>query len=68
MFRQFLRVFLDEIHVRGDKIVYNHVWIVNVRENIPKEQPRVLEEGAILVAKTAKGSPPTDGNQRPVAW
>ena len=41
---------------------------VHVRENIPKDQPRVLEKWPMFLAKTAQGSPPTDGNRRPVAW
>ena len=28
----------------------------------------VLEEGPMLMTKTAQGSPPTDGNHRPAAW
>ena len=34
-----------EIHVRGDKIMLKHVWVVNVWEYIPKDHPRVIEEG-----------------------
>ena len=48
---------LDEIHVRGDKIVYDNVWAWNVLENIPKVNARLLEEEPMLVAKTAQGSP-----------
>ena len=47
----------DESDVRCVKIVYNNFWVGNVWANIPKDQPRVLEEGHVLVAKTAKGSP-----------
>ena len=48
---------LDEIHVRGVKLIKGHVCLRNVQENIPKDQPRVLEEGPVLVAKAAQGSP-----------
>ena len=48
---------MEEIHVRADKLAYDHVWVENVRENIPKDQPRDLEEGPMLVAKTAQESP-----------
>ena len=36
---------LDEIHVRGSKLIYDHVWIGKVPTNIPKDQPRFHEEG-----------------------
>ena len=58
---------LDEINVSVHILIEDHVWVVNVWENIPKDQPRVFDEGPILVAKTAQGSPTTDGNRRPVA-
>ena len=48
---------LDEIHVRGTKLVYEHVRVGNIRANIPKDHPRVLEEGPKLVPKTAQDSP-----------
>ena len=48
---------LDEIPGRGPKLIYYHVWVVNVQDNIPKDRPRILEEGPMLVAKTAQGSP-----------
>ena len=47
---------LDEIHLRGDKIIDNLIWVRNIREIIPKDHPRVLEERPKLVAKTAQGS------------
>ena len=50
-------LFLDEIHVSGPKIVYNHVWVGNVQEIIPKDHPRVLEEGPKLLAKPVQDSP-----------
>ncbi len=43
----------DEIHVRGPKLKYEHVWVGNVLENIPKDHPRVFEEGPFMGAKTA---------------
>ena len=47
---------LDKIHVTGPKHIYVHVLFVNVQENIPKDQLRVLEEEPMLVAKPALGS------------
>ena len=44
---------LDEVHVRDTKIVYKYILVGNLWENIPKDHPRVLEEGPMLVAKTA---------------
>ena len=43
---------LDEIHVTGPKLIYEHVWVRNIWKNIPKDHPRVLEEGPKLVPKT----------------
>ena len=56
-FVEFYVFLLDEIDKGGPKIVYKHIQIVNIRENIPKDHPRVLEEGPMLVAKIAQGSP-----------
>ena len=47
---------LDEIYVRGPKLIYEHMRVGNSRENIPKDHPRVLEERPKLVAKTAQGN------------
>ena len=44
----------NEIYVRGIKLIDDHFWVGNFLENIPKDLPRVLEEGPMLVAKTAK--------------
>ena len=48
---------LGEIHVRGDKLIYEHLWVGNFRENIPKDHPRVLEEGPKVGAKTVQDNP-----------
>ena len=56
-FVEFYVFVLDKIHVRGSKLIEGYVWVVNIRENIPKDHPRVLEEGPMLVAKIAQGSP-----------
>ena len=48
---------LYEIHVKGVRLVYNYVWIGNIQENIPKDKPRVLEEGPKLEVKTVPVSP-----------
>ena len=36
---------LGKNHVIGAKIIYVHVWVGKVRAKIPKDHPRVLEEG-----------------------
>ena len=51
-FVEFYVFVLDEIDVRGHKIVYEHIRVGNVRTKVPKNQPRVLEEGPILVDRT----------------
>ena len=48
---------LNEIHVIGAEIVYGHVWVGKFRENMHKDQPRVLEEGPKIGAKAAQDSP-----------
>ena len=35
---------LGGIYLTGDKLIYQHVWIQNVREKFPKNQSRVLDE------------------------
>ena len=62
-FMEFYFFILDEINVGGPKLVYKYIWAGIVRENIPKDYQRVLEEGPQLVTKTAQDSPPTDGNR-----
>ncbi len=42
---------LDEIIVRGIKLVLDHVWVINIRKNIPKDHPRICEEGPFSRAK-----------------
>ena len=56
-FVEFYVFVLDEIHVIGTKLIYKHVWVVKVRENIPKDYPRVLEEGPKVGAKYVQDSP-----------
>ena len=51
-FVEFYMFFFDEFHVRGRNLLYKHICVGNVMVNIPKDHPRVLEEGPILVAKT----------------
>lgn len=48
---------LDEIHVSGPKLIYEHVWVGNVGANNPKDHPRVLEEGPKVGAKTVQDNP-----------
>ena len=57
---------LDEIHVRGDKIIYDNVLVEYVKPNIPKDHPRLLEEGPKVGPKTSQGLLQTDGNRRSV--
>ena len=38
---------LDEIYVRGPKIVYKHIRVEKVGVKLPKDQRRVLEEGPL---------------------
>ena len=44
-FIEFYVFVLNEIPVRGHKIVYKHIRVGNVQVKVPKDQPRVLEEG-----------------------
>ena len=41
----------------GPELIYENVWVRNIRGNIPNDHPRVLEVGPMLVAKTEQGSP-----------
>ena len=59
-FVEFYVFVLDEIHVRDSKIVYDHVWVGNVLENVPNDHPRVLEEGPKVGAQDFP-RPPTNG-------
>ena len=52
-FVEFYVFILDEIYVGGPKIIYKHRLVGNLRENIPNDNPRVLEEGHMLVVKTS---------------
>ena len=42
---------LDEIYVRGTKLVYEHMRVGNVRKNIPKYHTWALEEGPFKSAQ-----------------
>ena len=53
VFIEFYIFLLDEVHVRGSKLMYEHVWAGNVWENIPEDYLRVVEEGPKLVPKAA---------------
>ena len=41
---------LDEIYVRGVTLLEDRIWVGNFLEIIPKDHPRVLEEGHKFVA------------------
>ena len=56
-FVKFYMFILDEVHVRVTKRVYKHDWVLNVQENIPKDQSRVLYGGPKLGVKAAQDSP-----------
>ena len=45
---------LDEIYVRGTKLVYEHMRVGNVRKNIPKYHTWALEEGPFKSAQAVK--------------
>ena len=57
VFRRVLLLVLEEIYVRGVKLIDNHIWVGNVWETIHKDHPRVLEEGPKLNVKTVPGNP-----------
>ena len=44
-FVQFYVFVLNEIHVRGHKIVYKYIRVGNVQVKLPKDHPRVLDKG-----------------------
>ena len=46
-----------KIDVRGFKIIYDHIWVGNVREINPKNNIRVLEEGPKTVGMAVPGRP-----------
>ena len=48
---------LDEIYVRGPKLVYEHMRVGKVCENIPKDHPWALEEGPFKSAQAVKNQP-----------
>ena len=56
-FVEFYLFFLDKRHVRGPKILYEHVFVGNVWVNIPKDHPNVLEEGPFMSVQAAKDIP-----------
>ena len=65
----FTSFILDEIHVRGPKIVYEHIWVGNILENIhkgPSKGPwrRTFQE----CPSCQKPAQPTgyEGNRHPV--
>ena len=45
---------LDEIYVRGTKLVYEHMRVGNVHKNIPKYHTWALEEGPFKSAQAVK--------------
>ena len=42
-----------EDDVGGTRLLYGQIKVRNVRENIPKDRLRVIDERSMLVAKTA---------------
>ena len=52
----------NEIHVNGSKIIYDHIWVLNVSKNIPIEYPRVHEEGPMIGVQDCPRQP-TNGRQ-----
>ena len=53
-FVEFYIFVLDEIHMRGAKLEYGYDLVGNVWANIPKDHPRVLEEGSKITFKDAQ--------------
>ena len=49
-FVKFYVFVLDEIYVRGFKHQEDRIWVSNFWDIIPKNHPRVLEEGTKFVA------------------
>ena len=60
--------FCLEIHVRGDKIMLKHVWVVNVWENISTDHPRFLEEGHSKSAQDCPRLPKPLRQSTPVGY
>ena len=56
-FLKFHVLVFDEVYMRGSKIISDHIQVGYVWEKIPKDQPRVLEEGPFTRAKAVKTSP-----------
>ena len=46
---------LDEIHLKGVKIIKNHICVGKLKEIIRKDHQRVLEEGPKVVVKKVLG-------------
>ena len=65
---KFYMFIMDKFDVRGPTLVYKNIRVEKVREKVPSDQLRVLEEGPILVAKTAQASPIYGGNRHPVGY
>ena len=62
-FVEFYAFVLDEIYMECLKLIYENIWIGNVQVKVPKDHPRVLEEGPKFCSQTAQA---THGNRRPV--
>ena len=56
-FVEFYVFVLYNIHVMDPKIIYDYVRVEKFWENIPKDHPRVLEEGPKVGAKTVQDNP-----------
>ena len=48
---------LDKIHVRGPKLVYKHVLVGNIWENISKDHLMVIEEGPFSMSQDCPRKP-----------
>ena len=66
VFRRVLLLVLEEIYVRGVKLIDNHIWVGNVWEIIPKDHQRVLEEGSKISLQAVPGRPCTRSSQRQI--
>ena len=61
-FVEFYVLVFNKIDVGGPKIVQNNIRVGNFWEKVPNDHSRILEEGPMLVTKTAQGSPTYGGN------
>ena len=67
-FIKFYVLVVDEIDIRGPKLVFDHFVVVKILKIFHKDQPRVLEEGPMCEPKAVKPAQPTEDSQCPIGW